>query len=222
MKASHIVPVPRAAVQRFGNAAAGVALLAGIYVLIVRRWHQRWGATTAEAAAPMSGDEIIPTPNWLVTRAVSIEAPPTAVWPWLAQMGYRRGGLYTYDSLDRLFGVLDRPSANSVLPEFQHLSVGDVIPIANDPGWPVAAVESERLLVLDIKRPRLHITWSFLLTPTPGGKTRLVLRYRGLAEPRILELPLYAFLDVAEFLMTRRMMLGIKARAEQLVPKGGI
>ena len=143
------------------------------------------------------------------------------MWPWLAQMGYRRGGLYTYDSFDQLFGVLDRPSANSVF-EFQHLSVGDVIPIANDPGWPVAAVEWERLLVLDIKRRRPHIAWSFLLTPTPGGKTRLVLRYRGLAEPRILELPLYAFFDVAEFIMTRKMMLGIKARAEQLVPKGTI
>jgi hypothetical protein len=168
----------------------------------------------------MAGDELVPIVNWKVTRAISIGAPPAAVWPWLVQMGYGRGGLYTYDWLDRLFGVLDRPSADFVLPQFQHLSVGDVIPIRNDAGWPVAALERERLLVLDIRRPRLHLTWSFLLTATARGGTRLVLRYRGFVEPRFSELPLYAFLDVAEFIMSRKMLLGIKARAERLASIG--
>lgn len=204
----------RKAARLFGYTGTGIALLAGAYILAIRPWHQTWGATNAEARKRMPGDDLIPVPNWNATRAVSIGAPAKAVWPWLVQMGYRRGGLYSYDWLDRLFGVLDRPSADSVLPEFQHLSVGDTIPIANDPGWVVAAMEPQSLLVLDIQRPRLHITWSFLLTPAVSGGTRLVLRYRGLAEPRLRDLALYAFLDVAEFIMTRKMLLGIKMRAE--------
>jgi len=208
------------ALPLFGYAAAGVAALGGVYVQVLRPRHQTWGATDVEAAAPMAGDELVPTPNWNVTRAISIDARPDEVWPWLAQMGYQRGGLYTYDWLDRLFGVLDRPSADTVLPEFQHLSVGDIIPIRNDAGWPVALLERPRLLVLDIWRPRLHITWSFLLTPLARGGTRLVLRYRGLVEPRPAELPLYACLDVAEFIMSRKMLLGIKERAERLAQLG--
>lgn len=200
----------------FGYAAVGLVLLVGLYTLVIRPWHQTWGATAAEASTPMSGDDLVPVPNWTVTRATSIDAPPSAVWPWLVQMGYQRGGLYSYDWLDQLFGVLDGPSADSVLPEFQLLSVGDTIPIRNDAGWPVAALERERLLVLDIGRPRLHITWSFLLVTTAEGGTRLVLRCRGSAEPRLRELPFYAFLDVAEFIMSRKMLLGIKARAERL------
>lgn len=208
--------------MRFRYFAVIGAGLVGAYAVIIRPWHQRWGATTAEAEAPMAGDNVIPMPNWLVTRAVSIRAVPSMVWPWLVQMGYRRGGLYTYDWLDRVAGVLDRPSADSVLPEFQNLAVGDTIPIANDPGWPVAALEHERLLVLDIHRPRMHITWSFLLIPEKeSGGTRLVLRYRGFMQPRLAELPFYGFLDVAEFVMSRKMLLGIKRRAEHLAASTG-
>lgn len=194
----------------------GAVVLAGGYMRVVRPWHQTWGATKEEVTARMIGDELIKSPNWIVTRAVVIDAAPTAIWPWLVQMGYQRGGLYSYDWLDQLFGVLDRPSADTVLPEFQQLEVGDTIPIADDPGWPVAAIEPKRLLVLNIERPRLHITWSFLLAPSAGGASRLVLRYRGLVEPRLAEWPLYAFLDVAEFLMSRKMLLGIKVRAERV------
>jgi hypothetical protein len=168
----------------------------------------------------MAGDGLVPNPNWSVTRAVSIAAPPSAVWPWLVQMGYQRGGLYSYDWLERRMGVLDRPSAESILPEFQSLSVGDTIPIGNDPGWPVAAIDKERVLVLDIRRPRLHVTWSFLLTPQTDGGTRLVLRYRGFVRPLVTELPLYLFLDGGEFFMSRRMLLGIKKRAERLTTPG--
>jgi len=195
---------------------AGAAGLTAMYVRLIRPWHQSWGATRAETAASMAGDELVPRPNWDATRAVSILAPPSAVWPWLVQMGYKRGGLYSYDWLDQWFGVLDRPSANSLIPEFQNLAVGGTIPIRNDPGWPVVALEPYRLLILDIRRPRLHITWSFLLTQQLDGGTRLLLRYRGLAEPRLVELPFSAFLDAAEFLMTRKMLFGIKARSEGL------
>lgn len=196
--------------------SAGLLGLAGLYGFVVRPWHQSWGASGEELAAPMPGDNLVPDANWVVTRAVSIDAPPSKVWPWLVQMGYRRGGIYSYDWIDRRMGILDRPSADRILPEHQHLKPGDRIPIGNDEGWPVAAMEPERSLVFDIRRRRLQISWSFLLTPLPDGGTRLALRYRGVIRPRLAELPAFAFVDAGEFFMSRKMLLNIKARAEGL------
>jgi len=88
-----------------------------------------WGSTEAERYRAMRGDMEIPHPTYEATLAVTIDAPPSAIWPWLVQMGYRRGGLYSYDWLDRLFGFLDAPSADRLLPEFQHLEAGEEIPI---------------------------------------------------------------------------------------------
>src|SRR5262249_1265306 len=101
--------------------------LIGVHALIVELWCRRWGTTRAERRRWMSGDGVIPQANYEATLAVTIEAPPEFVWPWLVQMGYRRGGLYSYDWLDRWFGYLDGPSADRILPEFQHLEVGDMI-----------------------------------------------------------------------------------------------
>jgi hypothetical protein len=96
----------------------------------------------------MRGDMEIPHTTYEATLAVSIDAPPPAIWPWLLQMGYRRGGLYSYDWLDRLFGFLDAPSADRLLPEFQRLTAGDEIPIGRGGGFPVIQVEPYEALVL--------------------------------------------------------------------------
>jgi hypothetical protein len=96
--------------------------------LLARDWLLEWGATDQEALTPMPGDEQVQEPGYQTTMAVTIAAEPADIWPWLMQMGYRRGGLYSYDWLDRLFGYLDAPSAERVLPEFQQLKAGDTIP----------------------------------------------------------------------------------------------
>ena len=83
--------------------------------------------------------------------AVTVNAAPDHIWPWRIQLGYRRGGLYSYDWLDRLFGYLHRPSAPRILPEFQDLAVGDEIPLGRGPSWPVAAIEPNRALVLEMR-----------------------------------------------------------------------
>src|SRR6188474_3507164 len=104
-----------------------ISALAGLGLLCwfpVRRRFLRWGATKAEVEQPMSGDVEVPNPTYETTLAVTIDAAPAAVWPWLLQLGYGRGGLYSYDWLDRLFGFLDAPSANRILPEFQTLNAG--------------------------------------------------------------------------------------------------
>ena len=100
------------------------AVLAVLYWIPIRLWYRRWGVTDAELAQPMVGDREVPSPNYEAMMAVTIDARPEFIWPWLLQLGKGRGGLYSYDWLDRLFGYLDAPSATRVLPQFQQLQAG--------------------------------------------------------------------------------------------------
>jgi hypothetical protein len=196
-----------------GVIIAGAACVAG-YVLSRDTLHN-WGATQDEIERAFPGDELIPDAPYRSTRAVTIEAPRATVWPWLAQMGYRRGGLYSYDWLDRAFGYLDAPSSESVIPEFQHLQAGDTIPVGRGPSWPVRVAEPERTLVLEPVKGR--ITWSFYLLPSAdGAETRLVTRVRCAPPTSLTERIATAIMDPAASVMTRRMLLGIKRRAEAL------
>lgn len=196
-----------------GAAVAGVLALPAYY-LLVRRWHARWGATDEEVGSAMPGDELVERPRDVTTRAVTIHARPEEVWPWLAQMGYQKGGMYSYDWIDRAMGILDKPSSDVILPEFQTLEVGDEIPMGSGPGWPVAAVEPNRSLVLDIRPEGLNISWSFQLGELGEDHTRLVLRIRIRAAPLIQIASFLPVFDFGSFIMTRKMLLGIKQRAE--------
>ncbi len=205
--------------SRRGNGNAGrmakwaAALIVGhlIYLRLVRPWHTTWGATADEASRPLPGDEQVRDPVFVTTRAVSIAAPAELVWGFLAQMGYQRGGLYSYDGLDQLFGILDRPSADTILPEFQGLAAGDVIPLGSGPDWPVTVAEPGRTLVLAPMEDQ--VSWSFSLTPLEGG-TRLLSRVRvQMGWPPLMHV-LASAIEVPWLLMERKMLLGIKQRAE--------
>jgi hypothetical protein len=164
----------------------------------------------------MPGDAHVAVPTHQATLAVTIAARPEHIWPWLIQMGYRRGGLYSYDWLDRLFGYLDRPSATEVLPEFQHLNAGDEIPIGRAGGFPIKVVEPGRALVLAGEGDGFAWVWQFGLHPIDAGHTQLVSR-NGVRTPRTAGSWLFMrIIEPAAFLMTRRMLLGLKARAEAL------
>jgi hypothetical protein len=182
----------------------------------LRGWFVSWGSTPVERARTMSGDASIPNATYRATLAVTIDAPPACVWPWLVQMGYRRGGLYSYDWLDRLFGYLDRPSAKSILPEFQHLAVGDEIPIGRGGGFPVASIDPPRELVLGGSGDGLQWIWEFGLFPVDDLRTRLVSRNIVRVPKTIGSWLFIRLIEPAAFLMTRRMLLGIKQRAERL------
>ena len=177
------------------------------------RW---WGANAEEVKRPMAADLEVRVPNYRTTFAVTINAPPDDVWPWLIQMGYRRGGLYSYDWLDRLFGFLDAPSANCLLPEFQQLKEGDVIPIGSGPGFPVRAVRPMRTLLLAGEADRVHWAWQFELVSINKNCTRLIsrncVRYPNSFRNRFF----MRLMEVAAYIMTRKMLLGIKGRAERL------
>lgn len=187
-----------------------------LYWFPIRRWMNRWGATAADLTRVMAGDGLLVDPTYSGTMAVTVAARPEHIWPWLVQIGYQRGGLYSYDWLDRLFGFLDRPSATCILPEFQQLAVGDRIPMGQGPSWPVAAIEPNRALVLDMRNlSPFDWVWQFGLYPIDENRTPLVTRSCVRTNTAWARLGTYA-IEPAGFVMTRRMLLGLKQRAEAL------
>jgi hypothetical protein len=188
-------------------AAAGSLLYAGI----LRRAMLTWGATGAEAAARLPGDELLEEPDGCSTRAIGIRAPAWAVWPWLAQMGPApRGGAYTYDWIENLLG-LKMHSAEHVLPEFQHPQIGDTI--AYGPNrMRLERVEPNAALAW--RSADGNWVWAFVLHEH-DGQTRLISRNRF----RLPTLPLRLGMlpmEPASLVMERRMLHGIKTRAEKL------
>lgn len=191
-------------------------LISSLYWFPLRRRMGRWGASPSEVKNVMAGDALLPHYTYSGTMAVTVDATPDEIWPWLVQIGYQRGGLYSYDWLDELFGYLDRPSARRILPEFQNLAVGDRIPLGNGPSWPVAVIEPRRALVLDMRNTGdFDWVWQFGLYRIDENRTRLVSRSRVLTRSIWARLGTYA-IEPAGFLMTRRMLFGLKERAEML------
>lgn len=123
-----------------------VSWVSCIYILFIRPWHLRWGATDEEVQRPMPGDDQVPHPMLQATRAITIRASAAEVWPWLIQMGYRRAGWYSYDMLDN-----EGIHVNRIIPELQHLEVGDTMKTDAEGGFTVTAIDPNRSLVLIIR-----------------------------------------------------------------------
>jgi hypothetical protein len=165
----------------------------------------------------MPGDDLITKPTDMSMQAVTINAPPEAIWPWLVQIGYQRGGLYSYDWLDRLFGFLDRPSATRVLPEFQQLAVGDKVPWGRaGTELTVGVLEPLRCLALTYQAGAFVWVWQFGLYPLDGQRTRFVTRGTERVPRTVIWWLGMRLMEPASFIMTRRFLLGVKERAETL------
>jgi len=199
----------------------GALALALLYWFPARRCFERWGPTATDLTRVMAGDAAVVDPTYSATLAITVDARPEHIWPWLVQMGYQRGGLYSYDWLDRLFGYLDRPSADTILAQCQQLAVGDEIPIGRGQGFPVTAIEPYRALVLSGAGDGFAWVWQFGLYPVDQARTRLVSRNR-VRVPRTVGSWLFMrVIEPAAFLMTRRMLLGLKHRAEAVAVARG-
>ena len=184
------------------------------YMRLIRPWQLRWGATDAEVERSMPGDDDVPRPTFNATRAVTVAARPEQIWPWLIQIGVGRAGWYSYDWLDNL----GRHSAERIMPEFQHLAVGDVMPMSPDGkhGNVVKAFEPNRWMLWGDQAGQA--TWYWGLYPVDERQTRLITRVRMYYRwTSLLALfnPLVEFADIA---MMRKCMLGIKRRAEASTP----
>jgi len=188
---------------------ASLCLLAffALFYFVYRPWQLNWGATADEVRRAMAGDEIVENPTFNATRAVTVDAPPERIWPWIVQIGYRRAGFYSWDILDN-DGIA---SAMRILPEYQGLKVGDLVPLDHDSRARVATIEPPRQLLL-VFESNTASTWAWGLYPIDSTRTRLVSRLRVHTE----HLRTRLMLDTFEIVMMRKHLLGIKRRAEQV------
>jgi hypothetical protein len=206
----------------FIAAGSALAVSGGViaYPLFFRRQCLTWGARPAEVSTKLPGDELLAEPGIVSTRAVWVDAPASSIWPWLVQMGPGRGGAYTYDWIENLFG-LGMHSADEILPQYQDLQVGDAQRLGkHGPLLRVAVLEPERSLVLQSDDG--NWVWAFSLVPAEAG-TRLISRNR-IATPGA-RLPVRVFnllvMEPGSLIMERKMLLGIKQRAEDLARQAG-
>jgi hypothetical protein len=208
--------------------ASFLGLPVAAYALVVRPRFLRWGATDEEVRRPYPGTDLIPGGTRSATMAVTIDAPPERVWPWLVQMGIDRGGWYSWDRLDNW----GRRSTERIHPEWQQIAVGDRLSSMPDGTmwWEVAALEPERFLglraSLDLRGrpfdpngppPRFFTDsiWGFLLEPATGGRTRLIVSGYWALRPRWLQSVVSAlFLEPEHWIMQMRQFANLKRRAE--------
>jgi hypothetical protein len=224
---------------------AGIGVLGAATLLGVRNWWKTWGMAPEEATKSLPGDEIVAAGETLLTRGLTIDAAPGAVWPWLIQMGFGRAGWYSYDQLD-----MKGRSADRIRPELQSLAVGDVIPTHPGGGFEVKVLDPERALVVYLdgalveeqtkaqaapisvretpglaasgrflstaSPPDFAVSWAFVLEPVGLGQTRLIERVRGRFGPATTGSQLMLpLMGFGVFVMMRKQMLGIRDRVEQ-------
>jgi hypothetical protein len=200
------------------------------------RWFQpairAWGARPNDTYRPLPGDELVPEPDIRHTRGITIAASPEAVWPWLLQLGQGRGGLYSYDWLENLVGC-DIRSVDSIVPGLQSLAVGDIVSLrkGDQPAFLVHSVEPGHALVLLARDPatgapahadagtRMAVdeSWAFVVEPDGDGATRLLVRTRRRTRGTRLDRLAWSVVEAASLPMERRMLLGIRDRAERVV-----
>jgi hypothetical protein len=211
-------------------------MLKKIYALFIRPWHLHWGATDEEVHQPLPGDALIPHPKMETTRAISIQAPPAKVWSWLVQMGTGRAGWYSYAWLENLLpsSAIGAGITNTqqIIPSFQHLEVGESIPLSPTTGLTVAAIDPPHVLALrvsmsaltgmplapDEPKPDAYLdgSWVFVLEALDEQTTRLIERLRADYKPHLRLAPIvYLLAEPVFFVMERKMLLGIKQRAEK-------
>lgn len=209
----------RPRLHQLATFTSGAFLVYVSATILLRPWHMTWGTTPAERSGVLPGDDLVPDARYVVDHAIVVHAPTAAVWPWVAQLGRDRGGFYSYDRLERLFGV-DIHNIDSIVPAWQERAPGDLVP-ATQPGylglfdrplgWRVLRFEPGRALVLE--------NWgTFVVEPIDSSTTLLHVRMRGAGRPSLAAMPvapigLLAF-EPAHFIMERGMLRGIRRRAE--------
>lgn len=189
-------------------ATAFLVVLVTIFYLVYRPWQLSWGATADEVTRPMAGDGLVENPTFNATRAVTINASAEQIWPWIVQIGYKRAGFYSWDILDN-DGI---PSAERVLPEYQNLKIGDVVPLSEETDAEVIDMVSNEQLLLVFQSDGT-VTWAWALYKIDADRTRLVTRLRWRTTSVVSQFVLDAF----EIIMMRKCLLGIKRRAEAAI-----
>lgn len=220
-----------------GEGTGGTFLIAAALLMpFLRSRYRTWGATEDEVRRPLPGDDLVPDSKGGYTHAVTIHAPAAKIWPWLVQIGQGRGGFYSYELLENLVGC-KMHNADQILPEFQHLKVGDTVPMHPKGDYPyvVAGIEPGRALILQIRvdtqtRKTFDLTdtmpdkylnqsWVFFLDEFNEGTTRLISRSRNDWNRSLANTLFFGIFGPITLVMDRKMLLGIRNRVEAK-PKG--
>jgi hypothetical protein len=190
-----------------GSWLGAVVVQFGLYLWVVKPWHIRWGASDDEVTMTMPGDDLIPGAN-PATRAITIEAAPEEIWPWLIQLGYGKAGWYSYDWIDNDF----QPSAHRIILEYQNLGIGDKILMMPGMGFEVVAIDPPRSIVSVLEDG--STSWCLALYPMEGGGTRLVSRWRAKFEITPATVLMIALSEPGTFIMEQKMLRTIRDRVE--------
>jgi len=206
---------------------APIIALVALFVT-ARKYMITWGTAQDDLTQPYSADTLIDNVVTVSTRKILIKTTPEKIWPWLVQMGQGRGGFYSYDWLENLFG-LNIHNSDTIVPEYQTLKTGDLIPFWDGAGINVLRIEPLKTLVLGGSlKPDKGVTyqseksvggtWSFHLSPESADTTHLIIRTRiEKFKPALLCFLLARLLiEPIHFIMERKMMVGIKKRSENI------
>jgi len=211
----------------------GILIIISAYLtLFFKPLRDRWGLSHKEANSPFPGDHLVPQPRSEFVHAIEINAPAKLVWPWIAQIGQGRGGFYSYEALENIFG-LQIYNSDKILPEFQQLKIGDLIPFSPKDTYPVVICEHGKALVIEnwydlnknsvynqaLESPMnyLHLSWLWRVEPIDEHRSRFISRNRVDYSPSLKNSLLFGpMAEPIVFAMDRKMCYGIKRRAENL------
>jgi hypothetical protein len=219
-------------ISRWVTTVVGLILLVALLNTALRPWYMNWGATGREARRVYPGDELAPEVQSVATRAITIQAPPAQVWPWIVQVGEDRAGFYSYTWLENLFRA-DMNNADRIHPEWQTRQVGEIVWLARkdryhgtartvvaayEPGHAMVLVSPQDYEKLVKRGPPIDGAWTFVLEPQGEGASRLIMRSRGRSAGWLRRAFDLCIFDPAHFIMERGMLLGVKRRAEGFRP----
>jgi len=212
----------RKLVQIVGFVILAVLALALVYIFLIRPWHLTRGSTREEVQRSLPGDGLVADPKFVWNQAITIHAPASEVWPWIAQIGNKRAGWYSWDAIHRMLGVAgsvqyeDR-SADRIIPELQDLQIGDEIHMMPEdmgaPPYQVVAIEPGRALVTHIDDEN-GASWVWVLNPIDAQSTRLIVRFRQTWPPGASGLAFWIGDELGSLVMQPKTLSGIRQRAE--------
>ena len=193
---------------------AGLGLLVAVVAVLLTPWMDRWGATDEEINAAFPGDELVPEPAVFVNRAITINAPPEAIYPWIVQLDAKKGGWYSYDWLETHLLRCPMTNADRIHPEWQNLQIGDEVHMcpgeSAPPPYRVAQIHPNQAIVLGHQENGEWVDlYQFVILPQADGTSRLILRTRTMMSGG-----LWSVIHPGVFVMERGMLRGIRDRAE--------
>ncbi len=201
---------------KFIGILLGLVALAVVVIALLTPWMDRWGATGAEITATFPGDELVPAPASFVNRAITINASPEEIYPWIVQLDANKGGWYSYSWLETNLLRCPIVNADRIHEEWQNLEVGDEVYMCPDqpvpPPYEVAQIHPNQAIVLGHQENGEWVDlYQFVILPQVDGSSRLILRTRTMAVGGI-----WTVIHPGVFIMERGMLKGIKERAERL------